>query len=75
MNDRHTCSRSQPRFSSTVIRPFWILPDRLKPGLCLLVEKENAVSRASETRVTVGAASELAMSCMAAIPDSQDGNR
>lgn len=75
MNDRQTASRSQPRRSSTAIRPFWIFPERLKPFLALPVAKEKAVSRASETRVTEGCASLVEISCMAARPASQLGNR
>ena len=75
MNDRHTLDMSQPRRCSTAKRPFWSLPDRSKPGLGLPVAKEKAVSRESDTRVTVGAASDAAISCMVAIPDSQVGNR
>ena len=39
------------------------------------VAKENRVSRPSETRVMVGRASLVEISCIAASPASQDGNR
>ena len=41
----------------------------------LRVANENAVSGASETRVTDGAASPAAISCIAASPSAQVGNR
>ena len=75
MNDRHTALRSQPRFSSTFIRPLLTTDEMEKPLLFLRVANENAVSFESDTRVTDGWASLVEISCMAARPASQEGNR
>src|SRR3954447_19194408 len=71
--DRQIWSRSQPRRSSTFIRPLVTRDETENPLLFLRVAKENSVSRASETRVTDGRASLMEMSCMAARPTSHDG--
>ena len=46
-----------------------------KPLRSLLVASEKPVSRPSETRVIDGAASDSAISCMAAMPASQFGKK
>src|SRR4029450_2827897 len=75
MKDRQTSSRFQPRRSSTFIRPLLINDEIGMPLDFFLVAKENAVSLASETRVTDGWASLVEISCMAASPASQEGKR
>lgn len=75
MKDRQTSSRFQPRRSRTFIKPLLINDERDMPADFFLVANENAVSRASETRVIDGCASLVEISCMAASPALQDGNR
>ena len=68
-------SSFQPRRSSTFINRL-LIKEEIEMRLdFFLVAKENAVSFASETRVMDGCASLVEMSCMAARPASQDGNR
>ena len=73
MNDRHIASRSQPlRFRN----PCSAFDLTRSSGVgSVRVANENAVSYASETRVTDGEASPAAMSRIAARPAAQVGKR
>jgi hypothetical protein len=73
MNDRQIWLRSQPRRSSTFIRPLDTTDEM--PLLFLRVAKDISVSKESDTRVIEGVASLLEMSCMAASPASQLGKK
>src|SRR4030095_16374191 len=75
MKDRQTSSRFQPRRWRTFIRPLLISEEIEMPLDLFLVANENAVSFPSETRVIDGCASLVEISCIAASPDSQVGNR
>ena len=75
MNDRQDWSSCQPRRSSTFIRPLLTSEVIEMPLDFFRVAKENRVSRPSETRVMLGRASLVEISCIAARPASQDGNR
>ena len=75
MKDRQTSSSFQPRRWRTFISPLLINEEIEMPLDFFLVAKENAVSFASETRVIDGCASLVEISCIAARPASQDGNR
>src|SRR4029450_4473391 len=75
MKDRQTSSRFQPRRWRTFIRPLLISEEIEMPLDFFLVANENAVSFPSETRVIDGCASLVELSCIAASPDSQVGNR
>src|SRR4030095_10956223 len=75
MKDRQTSSRFQPRRWRTFIRPLLIREEIEMPLDFFLVANENVVSLASETRVIDGCASLVEISCMAASPASQDGNK
>src|SRR5215217_7527319 len=75
MKDRQTSSNFQPRRCRTFIIPLLINEEiEIRPDF-FLVAKENAVSLASETRVMDGCASLVEISCMAASPASQEGNK
>ena len=74
MKPRHIASRSNPRRrrrNSCSARDF----TRSIGVEALRVANENAVSGASDTRVTDGAASLAAISCIAATPADQVGKR
>src|SRR5512132_172450 len=68
MNDRHMASRSQPLRLRKSCSAFDLT--RSSGVGALRVANENAVSAASDTRVTDGEASLAAMSRMAARPDA-----
>jgi hypothetical protein len=75
MKDRQDWSSCQPRFSRTVIRPLLTSEVIEMPLDFFRVAKKKRVSRPSDTRVTVGRASLVEISCIAARPASQDGKR
>src|SRR4249919_1207245 len=75
MKDRQTSSRFQPRRCRTFISPLLINEEIEIPLDFFLVAKEKRVSFASEIRVMDGCASLAEISCIAASPASQDGNR
>src|SRR3954451_8270038 len=75
MKLRQDWSRSQPRRSSSLNSWLPTVEETEKPFDALRVERENWVSYASLTRVTEGCASLVEISCMAARPASQLGNR
>src|SRR6187200_1270999 len=75
MKDRQTSLSFQPRRSRTFIRPLLITDDIEILLDFFLVAKENVVSLASETRVMDGCASLVEISCIAASPASQEGNK
>ena len=73
MNERHIASRSQPLRFKKACSAFDLT--RSSGVGVFRVANENAVSAASDTRVTDGEASLAAMSRMAARPAAQLGNR